>query len=126
MAEVWRCVCAFPHVLLLTDVVAVSVTNACVLNYGVGNCEMVANCAVCTMRAVPRRALSSGAAAAHAGPKPRVLLLAGPTGVGKSRLAVDLARRLNGEIVRSRRVRAETLTLFCRFPQIPQRYVSIV
>lgn len=47
--------------------------------------------------AVPRRALSS---VARSAPKPRVLLLAGPTGVGKSRLAVDLAKRLNGEIVR--------------------------
>lgn len=32
-------------------------------------------------------------------PKPRVLVLSGPTGVGKTALSISLAKRLNGEII---------------------------
>jgi tRNA dimethylallyltransferase len=32
-------------------------------------------------------------------PNPRAILIAGPTASGKSRLAIDLARRLNGVVI---------------------------
>lgn len=48
------------------------------------------------LRLSQRRCLSSASASAA---RPRVLVLAGPTGAGKSEVAVRIARRLGGEVV---------------------------
>jgi DNA helicase TIP49 (TBP-interacting protein) len=37
--------------------------------------------------------------AASGAKKQKVIVISGPTGAGKTRLAIDLAKRLNGEII---------------------------
>ena len=46
---------------------------------------------------LPRRRLRLFASAAKE--KEKVIVISGPTGAGKSRLALELAKRLNGEII---------------------------
>uniref|UniRef100_A0A7N0TPS2 Uncharacterized protein n=1 Tax=Kalanchoe fedtschenkoi TaxID=63787 RepID=A0A7N0TPS2_KALFE len=43
-----------------------------------------------------RRSISCSSAAAA---KKRVVVISGPTGAGKTRLALQLAKRLNGEVI---------------------------
>lgn len=44
--------------------------------------------------------------------KEKVIVISGPTGAGKSRLALELAKRLNGEIISADSVQAPLLSIF--------------
>ncbi|CAL5405924.1 unnamed protein product [Camellia sinensis] len=46
-----------------------------------------------------RRLFVTNCSASVAGKKEKVILISGPTGAGKSRLALELAKRVNGEII---------------------------
>ncbi|KAK2986627.1 hypothetical protein RJ640_004383, partial [Escallonia rubra] len=46
-----------------------------------------------------RRTFATSCSSSAAGKKEKVIVISGPTGAGKSRLALELAKRLNGEII---------------------------
>ncbi|XP_059444549.1 tRNA dimethylallyltransferase 9 isoform X2 [Corylus avellana] len=52
-----------------------------------------------TLRFRHRRRVFSTARAASGAKKQKVIVISGPTGAGKTRLAIELAKRLNGEII---------------------------
>jgi DNA polymerase III delta prime subunit len=54
---------------------------------------------VCAPAAQPNLGCTASAEVGRPSAKPRVLVISGPTAVGKSALALELAQRLGGEII---------------------------
>ena len=84
-----------------------------------GACGAVRTCCVCLpCRSSLKLSRSRRFLATHssaAGPtskekeKEKVLVISGPTGAGKTRLALELAKRLNGEIISADSVQVSSL-----------------
>jgi tRNA dimethylallyltransferase len=57
-------------------------------------------------------------------PKARVIVIAGPTAVGKTRVALALAKQLGGEIISADSVQVSIVSIFVRFPLLDQVNVT--
>jgi len=57
-------------------------------------------------------------------PKARVIVIAGPTAVGKTRVALALAKQLGGEIISADSVQVSIVFIFVRFPLLDQANVT--
>ncbi len=57
-------------------------------------------------------------------PKARVIVIAGPTAVGKTRVALALAKQLGGEIISADSVQVSIVSIFVRFPLLDQANVT--
>lgn len=63
----------------------------------------------------PRRLLATASAVSQAQKKEKVIVVSGPTGAGKSRLALELAKLLNGEIISADSVQVSSINKWIFF-----------